>query len=246
MRAPDDTNLVVPLGQTTHDGNISVAMEVDSSKPLFHERQTRQQCGLHCVNNLLQWRCYEHADFDRISAELLDQRAKLSGRPSRVLSRVPGAKCCFFLNAAASDYDVQVLELALGKQGACLKWFDRRKTIEDADLQQDDLFGLIVNRRTWKPSCCGRPRFEKRHWLCIRRTTSGFYNLDSHLVNPKQLGSTADTLEWLRGTLADEGSCLFLVLREQQASNNDGEGVAASQKSCEPEPLGTLRDTGDS
>merc|ERR1719399_1252722 len=88
-------------------------------KPVFHERQSGRQCGLHCVNNLLQRRCYEPADLNRLGAELQDRRNEINGGSccSR-LSKLPGARLLSRCSAAVADYDVQVLELALEHQGA--------------------------------------------------------------------------------------------------------------------------------
>lgn len=176
-------------------------------RPLFHERQIGRQCGLHCVNNLLQFRCYEQEDLNHLSAELLNQRALIQKELGGV--DLPGAGTFRKLKAAISDYDVQVLEVALEKHGGTLRWFDKRQSVEKCVLEDDNLLGLIMNRRRWNI------QFSDRHWLCIRRFGNGFFNLDSKLTEPEHLGGVEDTLIWLRKCLdLDDGCCLFRVMRK--------------------------------
>merc|ERR1719313_1915189 len=101
-----------------------------------------------------------------------------------------------------------------------MKWFDRRKNVEDLDLEDEDLIGIILNKRSWKVPCsaCSQFRFEDRHWLSLGRFSSGYFNLDSKLTQPKFLGGPNDLLDWLRDVSLDSGSCLFRVVRENSSS----------------------------
>lgn len=208
------------------DAKAPNGIQTRCAKPVFHERQSGRQCGLHCVNNLLQRRCYEPADLNRLGAELQDRRNQIGGSScSRMLSKLPGARLFGKCSAAVADYDVQVLQLALEHQGASMKWFDRRKDVQDLDLDDKHLIGIILNKRTWKVPCsaCSQVRFEDRHWLSLARFSSGFFNLDSKLSQPKFLGSTNDLLDWLRDVLLDSGSCLFRVVREDSNAPEEAE-----------------------
>lgn len=178
----------------------------EEPKPFFHERQVGRQCGLHCVNNLLQARCYEKADLNHFSTEILKQRALVE---RELGSSLPGAEIIRKIQATMFDYDVHVLEEALQRQGFILKWFDKRQSLETLTLEDDNLLGLIINKRTWNM------RFSDRHWLSIRRFGDRFLNLDSKLTEPEHLGGAEDTRIWLRKCFdLDEGCCLLSVMRK--------------------------------
>eukprot|EP00746_Dinoflagellata_sp_MGD_P167954 gnl/MRDRNA2_/MRDRNA2_98979_c0_seq1.p1 gnl/MRDRNA2_/MRDRNA2_98979_c0~~gnl/MRDRNA2_/MRDRNA2_98979_c0_seq1.p1 ORF type:complete len:307 (+),score=29.71 gnl/MRDRNA2_/MRDRNA2_98979_c0_seq1:37-921(+) len=195
----------MPPAESDEEPNAFLRMD---PKPLFHERQVGRQCGLHCVNNLLQRRCYELADLNQFSADIKNQRAFIQRggrRPS-----LPGGDTIRKIHAAIADYDVQVLELALEKQGVSLRWWDRRLDVEKLKLEDDSL-GFIMNRRRW----VNIGEWSDRHWFCIRRFRDGFFNLDSKLKEPEHLGGIEDLRTWIRKCLdLDEKCCLFRVLRK--------------------------------
>ena len=73
--------------------------------PTYFERQSRQLCLLHTLNNLLQRRAFSHAELDAVAAQL------------------PGGSCWFgnmHRTLWLGNYGVSVVELALAHHGkAC-------------------------------------------------------------------------------------------------------------------------------
>lgn len=61
----------------------------------------------------------------------------------------------------------------------------------------------------------------RRHWIAVRRIGEYYYNLDSKLRQPELIGNEADTLQFLREQLSQDGQQreLFLVL--ERSSNED-------------------------
>eukprot|EP00747_Dinoflagellata_sp_TGD_P028361 gnl/TRDRNA2_/TRDRNA2_133219_c0_seq2.p1 gnl/TRDRNA2_/TRDRNA2_133219_c0~~gnl/TRDRNA2_/TRDRNA2_133219_c0_seq2.p1 ORF type:complete len:230 (-),score=51.82 gnl/TRDRNA2_/TRDRNA2_133219_c0_seq2:134-823(-) len=195
---------------------------------LFHEGQTGRQCGLHVVNNLLQRRAFTRADFNEISLELHRRQQMLQsscGCCSRVKPLCRAARVAIL----GTEYDVQVIEVALKREGADLQWFDRRRPLEELALGDDELIGLIVNRQDKKGIFCGLTHISERHWLVVRRTPDGkgFVNLDSRLKKAKFFEDEKAVLAWLGDTaLLDARSCVFRVTYAK-APNNREEATAA-------------------
>uniref|UniRef100_A0A6T8VC24 ubiquitinyl hydrolase 1 n=1 Tax=Noctiluca scintillans TaxID=2966 RepID=A0A6T8VC24_NOCSC len=187
------------------------------SPAAFHERQVGRQCGMHAVNNMLQYEAYTAESFSKISSEIARQRELLevgaqkgwkSGRwwlqGKWIPSPFPNRK---------EDWDVQVVDMALQREGMDLCWFDKRKNIDDLQLHHPDFEGLILNVHCVKSKMCGQIKTSDRHWLCIKRTSSGvFVNLDSRLRSLEVLGDASDVVAWLQcHALADGRSVIFRV-----------------------------------
>jgi len=78
---------------------------------LYHERQSRQLCALHVLNNLLQEKAFTKAQLDEICLQLT---------PS------------YWMNPHRSplglgNYDVNVMIAALQLRNLQVVWFDKRK-----------------------------------------------------------------------------------------------------------------------
>ena len=86
------------------------------------------------------------------------------------------------------NYDVNVLMSALQSRGYEAKWFDKRKPLSILDL--DNIFGFVLN----VPSnfrvvgIVPLPFLKQKHWIALRSVGSTFYNLDSNLKKPEELG----------------------------------------------------------
>jgi len=185
----------------------------DDASPLtYHERQVGRLCGMHCVNNLLQQRAYKPKDFYKMEKEVRKQQAAIEtwglSRLFRKISRSVGR----------FEFSVQALDMALGRAGFDLVWFDRRKDLRNLNLEDEELMGIVVNE-TSEPDA----EDDYRHWFSIIRDRSGkFYNMDSQLSTPECIGDVPSTLSFLRSAMCDERTCVFRVTRRADViSSND-------------------------
>uniref|UniRef100_A0A674GF22 ubiquitinyl hydrolase 1 n=1 Tax=Taeniopygia guttata TaxID=59729 RepID=A0A674GF22_TAEGU len=153
----------------------------------YHERQRRQLCALHALNNLL-------------------QRPWLNPRPNSGSPGCPPTAAHPHRSLLGTgDYDVNVVMAALGSAGA------GGALVGQARLSLPHVLGLLLNVPSRVrlgalalPLC--RP-----HWLCVRRLGDTFYNLDSKLPAPAAIGHLVASW-WHLGTpwghLGGTWSCL--------------------------------------
>lgn len=84
-----------------------------SSLKIYHERQTKQLCALHALNNLFQSpSTFSKQDLDAICKELSPD-SRIFNPHRSVLG--------------LGSYDVNVIIAALSKKGLDVVWFDKRK-----------------------------------------------------------------------------------------------------------------------
>lgn len=82
------------------------------SLKIYHERQSKQLCALHALNNLFQNSSFSKQDLDTLCKELAPDYRIFNPHRS-----VLGLGC----------YDVNVIIEALSKKGLDVVWFDKRK-----------------------------------------------------------------------------------------------------------------------
>lgn len=83
------------------------------SPDIYHERQSKQLCALHALNNLFQVpNAFSKKDLDDICIELAPNSRLLNPHRSAL-----GLGC----------YDINVIIAALAKKGYEVIWFDKRK-----------------------------------------------------------------------------------------------------------------------
>eukprot|EP01104_Vermistella_antarctica_P008150 TRINITY_DN2036_c0_g4_i2.p1 TRINITY_DN2036_c0_g4~~TRINITY_DN2036_c0_g4_i2.p1 ORF type:complete len:270 (+),score=58.38 TRINITY_DN2036_c0_g4_i2:727-1536(+) len=150
-----------------------------NKEALYHEQQQLQRCAIHTVNNLLQAGVFSSSDFDDISNSLT---------PSQYFNMVNPHRSSF----GTGNYDVNVIMRALDEQQLSIRWFDRRKEVNDIDF--DGVVGLIVNYTYWV--ILGM-MWESKHWFCVRRIGSRWYNLDSNLSKPYRFSSRTELAQYL-------------------------------------------------
>ncbi|KAH7732232.1 josephin-2 [Aphelenchoides avenae] len=158
-------------------------------KKLYHEKQSRQMCLLHTLNNLFQREEFNKAELDEI-CENLD--------PSR------------WLNAHRSmlglgNYDVNILMSALETRDLCVGWFDNRMNANV--INTDAVFAYVFNI----PSTGWVPFVKGRHWFAVIRAGHAFYNMDSKLPEPVPI----DDLVLFANKQLAEGNQLFLVTKRE-------------------------------
>ena len=82
------------------------------SEDIYHERQVRQMCALHVLNNLFQdSKAFSKSQLDAICKEL-NPSAWLNPHRSSL---------------GLGNYDVNVIMMALQKKGFKTIWFDKRR-----------------------------------------------------------------------------------------------------------------------
>lgn len=83
-----------------------------TSFKIYHERQSKQLCALHALNNLFQNPSFSKQDLDTLCKELAPDHKIFNPHRS-----ILGLGC----------YDVNVIIAALSKKDLDVVWFDKRK-----------------------------------------------------------------------------------------------------------------------
>ncbi|XP_066426246.1 josephin-2 isoform X1 [Molothrus aeneus] len=160
----------------------------------YHERQRRQLCALHALNNLLQRPWLSQASADRIC-----QRLAPNSRPNPHRSLL-----------GLGNYDVNVVMAALGMLGLAAVWWDKRRPLERLCLTH--VLGFLLNVPSRVALGTLALPLSRPHWVCVRPFGDTFYNLDSKLATPTPIGAEPQLREFLRAALAQAPSELFLVV----------------------------------
>ncbi|XP_059716957.1 josephin-2 isoform X1 [Haemorhous mexicanus] len=168
-----------------------------SGVPGYHERQRRQLCALHALNNLLQRPWLSQASADRICQR--PPRLAPNSRPNPHRSLL-----------GTGNYDVNVVMAALGTLGLAAVWWDKRRPLERLCLSH--VLGFLLNVPSRVALGTLALPLSRPHWLCVRPFGGTFYNLDSKLATPTAIGAEPQLREFLRAALAQGPSELFLVV----------------------------------
>ncbi|XP_050428067.1 josephin-2 [Adelges cooleyi] len=177
--------------------------------PIYHEKQSKELCALHALNNLFQSKeAFKQMELDAICFSLSPNNYI---NPHRSI-------------LGLGNYDVNVLIAALQNKGFNAVWFDKRK--DPKMLKLDKIFGFVMNI----PSEC-RLGFlwlplKRRHWISIKNINGVYYNLDSKLSQPLRIGSENDLFNYFRDQLYVNDNQLFVVVTKDNNSwmrKEDGE-----------------------
>jgi len=177
--------------------------KMDNQKPvIYHEKQSKQLCALHTLNNLFQ-------KPDAFTKSQLDELC---------LRLSPGN----WINPHRSmfglgNYDVNVVMAALQTAQCDLVWWDKRRKITQSEVEKT--FGLILNLPS--PSRVAGlfvPFHKTKHWVGIRKFGSVYYNLDSKLSSPEPIGDSVQLSEYLTKHLSENDCELFLVTSSKQCT----------------------------
>jgi len=169
-------------------------MEERAGKNIYHEKQSKQLCALHTLNNLFQ-------DPKAFTKPLLDELC---------CNLTPGT----WMNPHRSlfglgNYDINVIIAALQLHSCEVTWWDKRRQLSVDQIQS--CFGLIINKPS--PSKVGGMvlPFKTKHWIAIRKLGSIYFNLDSKLDEPLPIGNHSQLIEYLTRQLEGESCELFIV-----------------------------------
>ncbi|CAH3885221.1 unnamed protein product [Pieris brassicae] len=170
-----------------------------TSKPqIYHEKQVKELCALHALNNLFQTRnTFSKSDLDTICRSL---SPNVWINPHRSM-------------LGFGNYDINVIMAALQKQGCEAIWFDKRKDPGCLDLS--NICGFILNVPSdYKLGFVMLP-IRRRHWITIRQIQGNFYNLDSKLDSPLLIGRGSDLISYLKEQLDCKEKELFVVVSKE-------------------------------
>lgn len=174
---------------------------------LYHERQSRQLCALHVLNNLLQEKAFTKAQLDDICLQLTPSTWPWNPHRSPL---------------GLGNYDVNVMIAALQLHDLTVVWFDQRKDIRS--INPDVAYGFVLNlpnnsgMTSWLPTVI----FSQKHWIAIRKfgEQDGLYfNLDSHLSEPDLIGNEQNLLDYLAAELAQGDRQLLIVVPNDKSDD---------------------------
>ncbi|XP_063983792.1 josephin-2-like [Diachasmimorpha longicaudata] len=171
--------------------------------PIYHERQVKELCALHALNNLFQERGFSKQELDQICYGLSPD---VWINPHKSL-------------LGLGNYDINVIMAALQKKGCEAIWFDKRR--DPKCLRLDNIDGFILNVPTeYKLGFVLLP-LKKRHWIALKKIQGAFYNLDSKLDSPQLIGKEDDLLTYLKDQIESKEKELFLVVSKEVASSQE-------------------------
>jgi len=167
---------------------------------IYHEKQSRQLCALHVLNNLFQdSQAFTKSDLDAICNKL---------SPS---SWINPHKSVFGLG----NYDVNILMTALQGWGYKTVWFDKRKSVNTICL--GTVFGFILNvPSSYRVLGVVPLPYSNKHWIAIKYFDGkGYYNLDSNLSHAQHIGEADELRTYLKTELASHDKELLLVVQDK-------------------------------
>ncbi|XP_008313044.1 josephin-1 [Cynoglossus semilaevis] len=166
---------------------------------IYHEKQRRELCALHALNNVFQ----DGTAFSRDTLQEIYQRLS----PSTLVT--PHKKSML----GNGNYDVNVIMAALQTRGFEAVWWDKRRDV--ASIQLSNVTGFILNvpsNLRWGPL---RLPLKRQHWIGVREVGGVYYNLDSKLRSPQVIGDPEELRKFLRHQLRGKNCELLLVVSEE-------------------------------
>ncbi|KAK7790275.1 hypothetical protein R5R35_012641 [Gryllus longicercus] len=180
------------------DNRIGIAM----NGTIYHERQVKELCALHALNNLFQeCNAFTKSELDGICYSL-SPNVWINPHKS-------------FLGLG--NYDINVIMAALQRKGCEAIWFDKRK--DPKCLNLINILGFILNVPSdYKLGFVLLP-LRRRHWITIRQINGDYYNLDSKLESPQLIGKAPDLIAYLQEQLECKEKELFVVVSTEVEEN---------------------------
>ncbi|KAK5905611.1 hypothetical protein CgunFtcFv8_001556 [Champsocephalus gunnari] len=167
--------------------------------PIYHEKQRRELCALHALNNVFQ----DGTAFSRDALQEIYQRLS----PSTLVT--PHKKSML----GNGNYDVNVIMAALQTRGFEAVWWDKRRDVGSIELS--NVTGFILNvpsNLRWGPLMLP---LKRQHWMGVREVGGVYYNLDSKLRSPQPIGAPDHVRKFLRQQLRGKNCELLLVVSEE-------------------------------
>ncbi|KAG8511170.1 Josephin-1 [Galemys pyrenaicus] len=179
----------------------SESLELPQAAPpqIYHEKQRRELCALHALNNVFQ----DGNAFTRDTLQEIFQRLS----PNTMVT--PHKKSML----GNGNYDVNVIMAALQTKGYEAVWWDKRRDVSAIALT--NVMGFIMNLPS---SLCWGPLklpLKRQHWICVREVGGTYYNLDSKLKMPEWIGGESELRKFLKQHLRGKNCELLLVVPEE-------------------------------
>jgi josephin len=181
---------------------------------LYHEKQVKQLCALHALNNLFQDKnAFCQKDLDSICHALSPTSRFINPHKSSL---------------GLGNYDVNVLMTAVQQKGFEAVWFDKRKNPEH--LRLDRIKGFILNipnpsySNKWGAQhLINLPLsflMSKKHWISIIKFHENYFNLDSKLDRPSLVGGGPELMKYLRDKIETNDCEVFIVVSRADAAEH--------------------------
>ncbi|KAK7066368.1 Josephin-1 [Halocaridina rubra] len=176
------------------ENQIGVAMTPD----IYHEKQIKELCALHSLNNLFQdGSAFAKSELDEICYALSPDNWF---NPHKSL-------------LGTGNYDINVIMAALTTKGCGVVWFDKRK--DPLVIALDKVVGFILNVPSEYRLGPVQLPLRRKHWIAIRNIRGVYYNLDSKLEAPEIIGKEQELINYLREELKNKDKELFLVVTQE-------------------------------
>lgn len=185
------------LGSATTTGGVGGAGGAGVS-PVYHERQVKELCALHALNNLFQdGQAFTKGSLDDICHRFLSPDHLVNPHKSVL---------------GLGNYDVNVIMSALQLRGYEAIWFDKRKDPSCIDLSK--IVGFILNVPSEMKFGFLQFPLSRKHWIAVRDVAGTFYNLDSKLEAPVAIGKSQELLQYLREQVKCKDREIFIVVTQ--------------------------------
>lgn len=171
---------------------------------IYHEKQVRELCALHALNNLFQIEgFFNKRELDTICNSLAPD---VWINPHKSV-------------LGLGNYDINVIMAALQTKGFEAVWFDKRK--DPSQLNVKNICGFILNVPSdYKFGFVMIP-LRRRHWIAIKSIKGTYYNLDSKLNSPQIIGSENDLINFLKTELQNKDKELFIIVTSETAKKHE-------------------------
>jgi len=166
---------------------------------IFHERQKRELCALHALNNVFQHKEFSKEELDEICLRL---------NPATVLNPHKSV-------LGTGNYDINVIMAALQSRQYQAVWHDKRKKVSTIDLAR--VSGMILNTMSSMQVGFVKLPIRRRHWVAVQAISGEYWNLDSKIKQPEKIGDHSTFKDYLKKILADKQTELFLVMTNDEA-----------------------------
>ncbi|XP_058836182.1 josephin-like protein isoform X3 [Topomyia yanbarensis] len=161
---------------------------------VYHEKQIKELCALHALNNLFQDRdCYNKVQLDEICRNLAPNDYI---NPHRSI-------------LGLGNYDINVIITALQLKNCEAIWFDKRK--DPSCIDTSNIVGFILNVPSNYKVGFVRLPLQRRHWITVKSINGEYWNLDSKLDTPQLIGNEVQAMEYMRNQLQSNDKQLFVV-----------------------------------
>ncbi|KAF7639523.1 Josephin domain-containing protein [Meloidogyne graminicola] len=168
------------------------ACSSSENRPIYHEKQRKQLCLLHTLNNLFQRREFSQQELDEI-CERLDDRRYFNPHRSWI---------------GLGNYDANILLIALQSRDFTGRYFDKR--LPAYRIKHKLIRAYIFNIPS--PPFTLLPFFKGRHWFAVLSINNVYYNLDSKLDAPIKITEDFNTFI---DKLLEAGNELLLVVEPE-------------------------------